>query len=73
MPGNTDEQFLYATRKRAFGDFKRELWHLPEDSLRKIKETLQKRFSLLFQKLQVVDTVELVRKFVVVNQSSRNI
>ncbi|MDD5038602.1 MAG: class II fructose-bisphosphate aldolase [Dehalococcoidales bacterium] len=72
-PENTDEQFLYATRKKAFGDFKSELWRLPEDSLTKIKETLQERFSLLFQKLKVVNTVELVRKFVVVNRSLKNI
>jgi fructose/tagatose bisphosphate aldolase len=68
--GDTDEQFLYKTRKKAFGDFKRELWLLPEDSMRKIQETLQERFSLLFSKLNVVDTVDLIRKFVAAHMKS---
>ena len=63
--GETEEQFLYKTRKRAFGDFKKEMWSLPEENLRGIRETLEDRFSLLFQKLNVVETVDLVRVFVV--------
>ena len=63
--GETEEQFLYKTRKRAFGDFKKEMWSLPEENLRGIRETLEDRFSLLFQKLNVVETVDLVREFVV--------
>ncbi len=27
--GETEEQFLYKTRKRGFGDFKKEMWGLP--------------------------------------------
>lgn len=63
--GETDEQFLYKTRKRAFGDFKKELWSLPEENLSRIRETLESRFSLLFQRLNVAQTVDLVSKFVV--------
>jgi fructose/tagatose bisphosphate aldolase len=62
--GDTDEQFIYKTRKRAFGDFKKELWDLPEDILKKIGETLQERFALLFKKLNVVDTADLVSRYV---------
>ncbi len=62
--GETEEQFLYKTRKKAFGDFKKEIWHLPEENLRGISETLESRFSLLFQKLNVVETVDLVSRFV---------
>jgi fructose/tagatose bisphosphate aldolase len=62
--GDTDEQFIYKTRKRAFGDFKKELWALPEDILKKIGETLQERFALLFKKLNVVDTADLVSRYV---------
>ncbi len=61
----TEEQFLYKTRKKAFGDFKKEMWSLPEENLRGIRETLENRFSLLFQRLNVVETVDLVSKFVV--------
>jgi len=63
--GETDEQFRYKTRKKTFGDFKREMWSLPEDNLRQIGEELEERFSLLFQKLNVVGTADLVDKFVV--------
>lgn len=63
--GETEEQFLYKTRKKALGDFKKELWSLPEENLRGIMETLENRFSLLFHKLNVVETTDLVRKFVV--------
>jgi fructose/tagatose bisphosphate aldolase len=63
-PNETDEQFFYKTRKRSFGDFKRELWSLPEDVLNRIGETLQDRFSLLFQRLNVVETAELIQKYV---------
>jgi fructose/tagatose bisphosphate aldolase len=62
--GETREQFLYKTRKKAFGDFKKELWNLPEDSLEGIGEALEKQFSFLFQQLNVVNTVDLVKRYV---------
>ncbi len=62
--GDTSEQFVYKTRKKAFGDFKEELWNLPGSSLRRIGDTLEERFSLLFRKLKVADTVDLVSQFV---------
>jgi fructose/tagatose bisphosphate aldolase len=62
--GDTDEQFLYKIRKKGWGPFKKETWSLPEDSLAEIREILEERFSLLFQKLNVVETVGLVNKFV---------
>ena len=64
MPENTEDQFLYKTRKKAFGDFKKEMWNFPEENMGKIMEMLEERFSLLFQKLGVVDTVGLVNQFV---------
>lgn len=62
--GDTEEQFLYKTRKKAFGDFKKEMWGMPEDKLKGIGEELEARFAQLFQKLNVVDTVDLVKKYV---------
>ena len=64
--GDTEEQFLYKTRKKAFGDFKREMWSLPAENLKGIGAKLEERFSQLFQKLNVVNTVELVKKYVAV-------
>lgn len=60
----TDEQFLYRMRKKAFGDFKKQMWDLPEKNLNEIGDTLENRFSLLFQELNVVGTTELVATFV---------
>jgi len=52
----TDEQFLYKTRKKAFGDFKKAMWDIPEEDMGKIGQELEDRFSMLFRKLNVVDT-----------------
>lgn len=63
--GETEEQFLYKTRKKAFGDFKKEMWGLPESNLKGIRDELENRFSLLFEKLNVIGTKDLIDKFVV--------
>jgi len=62
--GETEEQFLYKIRKKAFGDFKKELWHLPEPNHREIMKELEDRFSLIFHKLNVINTRDLVQKYV---------
>ncbi len=61
---DTEEQFLYKTRKKAFGDFKREIWGIPEKNLNNIMEELRERFDFLFQQLNAGGTVDLVNKFV---------
>ena len=66
--GETEEQFLYKTRKRAFGDFKAEMWNIPESNLKGIMDELEGRFTLLFRKLNVVGTMDLVNKYVVTGQ-----
>ena len=35
-PGETDVQFYYRNRKRSFGDFKQEIWDIPQPTLDKI-------------------------------------
>ena len=61
--GDTEEQFLYKTRKKAFGGFKKETWHLPEETLRELMSPLENKFALLFQRLNVTNTVDLVNKY----------
>ncbi len=63
--GETEEQFLYKTRKKAFGDFKKEMWRLPEKNLSGLGFALEDRFTLIFRRLNVVDTGDLVNRFVV--------
>jgi fructose/tagatose bisphosphate aldolase len=60
----TVEQFLYKTRKKSFGDFKKEMWKLPEKNLDGLREVLEERFSMLFGKLNVIDTKQLVAKYI---------
>jgi fructose/tagatose bisphosphate aldolase len=64
--GETEEQFIYNTRKKALGDFKNELWHLPPSNHRAIMKELENRFSLIFRKLNVINTGNLVQKYVAV-------
>jgi fructose/tagatose bisphosphate aldolase len=63
--GDTREQFLYKTRKKAFGGYKKETWQIPEENLAEIMHALENQFSLLFKSLNVTDTVELVSKYIV--------
>jgi fructose/tagatose bisphosphate aldolase len=61
---DTEAQFIYKTRKKAFGDFKRQLWDMPPENLEKIRDALENRFSMLFQKLGATDTMTLVNHYV---------
>jgi fructose/tagatose bisphosphate aldolase len=61
---DTDEQFLYKTRKKAFGPFKRKFWDLPADIRARIGQDLEKKFTFLFERLNVQRTAELVKKTV---------
>jgi hypothetical protein len=63
-PKDTDEQFIYKTRKKAFGPFKRKFWELPTNVKTKIGEDLEKKFAFLFEKLNVPRTADLVKKTV---------
>ncbi len=62
--GQTEEQFLYSTRKKALGPFKKEMWSLPAADLQVIMKELEERFTLMFRKLNAVNTVKLVQKYV---------
>jgi fructose/tagatose bisphosphate aldolase len=64
-PGDTEDQFLYKARKKAFGDFKMELWDMPAENQQKIQQSLQEEFAMLFKKLNVVDTAAAVNNLVV--------
>ncbi|MCM8779077.1 MAG: class II fructose-bisphosphate aldolase [Candidatus Omnitrophica bacterium] len=62
--GQTDEQFYYKTRKKAFGQFKKELMSLSADIRSRMREELEAKFEFLFKELRVTDTKEIVEKFV---------
>jgi fructose/tagatose bisphosphate aldolase len=58
----TEEQFLYTTRKKAIGPFKRQLWELPTKD--EILASQAAKLSFLFTELRVNGTLELVRRYV---------
>jgi fructose/tagatose bisphosphate aldolase len=62
--GDTEEQFLYKTRKKGFGPFKQELWELPEPVRRALGGELEAQFAFLFEKLNVGETRERVNRCV---------
>jgi fructose/tagatose bisphosphate aldolase len=62
--GDTEEQFFYKTRKKGTGAFKRELWDLPEGVRKALGAELEAQFTLLFRKLNVGNTLDVVNRFV---------
>jgi fructose/tagatose bisphosphate aldolase len=62
--GETDEQFLYKTRKKAIGPFKRQLWTLPPSSAQEIGANLRAKFGLLFDELGIAGTRAIVDRHV---------
>ena len=60
--GETDEQFIYKTRKKGFGPLKEKFWSLPGEFRKEIGKKLEDRFEFLFKKLNVVHTASLVRE-----------
>ena len=61
-PEQTDEQFIYTTRKKAIGPFKRELWDLPSKD--EILATQRRKLSFLFTELRVNSTREMIDAYI---------
>jgi len=53
---DTEEQFLYKARKKALGQYKKELWGLPEATRKAIGASLEERFTFLMRQLCVNGT-----------------
>jgi fructose/tagatose bisphosphate aldolase len=62
--GQTEEQFIYSTRKKGFGPLKKEWWQLPGEVKEPIMKALEAQFGLLFEKLKVARTMDIVKKTV---------
>lgn len=54
--GETDEQFIYKTRKKGFGEFKSEFWNLSKEIREGIGKELESKTDFLFDKLAVKNT-----------------
>lgn len=62
--GLSEEQFIYKTRKKGFGPFKKELMDLPEETRNALGQQLEGQFSFIFEKLNAVNTQALVNRYV---------
>jgi len=63
-PTDTDEQFFYKTRKKALGPFKKRFWDLPAEVKDRLAKAYEEKFIFLFTQLAVVNTREIVDRFV---------
>jgi fructose/tagatose bisphosphate aldolase len=61
-PGQTDQQFVYTTRKKALGPFKRRLWEL--EAKDEILAAQRRKITYLFTELRVNDSREMVDRYV---------
>jgi fructose/tagatose bisphosphate aldolase len=62
--GQTQEQFIYKTRKKALGPFKNEIMNIPQGLRDEIISPVEERFDFLFKQLNVVNTKELTDKYI---------
>ncbi|HYU27294.1 MAG TPA: class II fructose-bisphosphate aldolase [Thermoanaerobaculia bacterium] len=63
-PGQTDEQFVYTTRKKALGPFKQRMWEMPAEAKQPIIGELEAKFEFLMEKLAVFGTKDIVAKYI---------
>ena len=60
--GQTDEQFIYTTRKKAIGPFKRQLWDLSTKD--EILASQRRKISFLLTELGVNGSREMVERYI---------
>ena len=62
--GETEDQFLYKTRKKGLGPFKKEIIKLPNATRDAIAAEIETKFDFLFKQLNVVNKRTLLDKYV---------
>lgn len=61
--GWTREQFLYKTRKRAIGAFKKQIWDMPTQVIDGITQVLETKFTHLFKLLGMENTADKITPY----------
>src|SRR5438874_2481935 len=56
--GDTEEQFIYKTRKKIWGPFKQQVWTLPEETRASIRGLLEEKLEFLYEQLGVLGSTE---------------
>jgi fructose/tagatose bisphosphate aldolase len=62
--GDSEEQFIYKSRKKAIGPFKRRMWEMPAEVRAAIGADLEKTFTFLFEQLRIKGSKDSVARFV---------
>jgi fructose/tagatose bisphosphate aldolase len=62
--GETQEQFLYKTRKKALGPFKKQIMNLPTKTRETIAKEIETKFEFLFKQLNVINKQNLINKYI---------
>lgn len=62
--GDTEEQFIYKTRKKIWGPFKQQVWNLPEATRAAIRAQLEEKLNFLYEQLGVIDSRSLIERYV---------
>jgi len=62
-PDQTEAQFIYTTRKKAWAGLKQRFWDLPADTQETLMGSLEAMFRDMFERMRVGGTNELVAKF----------
>jgi fructose/tagatose bisphosphate aldolase len=63
-PEQTDEQFVYTTRKKALGPFKQRMWEMDAAHKGPIIDELEAKFAFLMEKLGVHNTKDIVARYI---------
>ncbi len=63
-PDQTDEQFVYTSRKKALGPFKRRMWEMDDAHKGPIVQALEDKFEFLMKKLGVFHTRDIVARYI---------
>lgn len=64
VKGDTEEQFIYKSRKKVWGPFKQQVWTLPESTRAAIRAQLEEKLDFLYDKLGVCDSQTLIQRYV---------
>lgn len=70
--GKSQEQFIYSTRKKVIGPFKKQWWNLSEDVQASVGAVLQEQFEFLFDQLNVKNTREVTNRVTTVKEIHRD-
>jgi fructose/tagatose bisphosphate aldolase len=69
--GQTDQQFVYTTRKKALGPFRRQLWDLGVKD--EILAAQHRKISFLYQELRVSGTRDMVERYITTVEVHRKV